>query len=278
LQPQRWQFFGQLFTPLGVTPFLFPPALLPTFPLAIFSLLDGTGYRALFKNTYAVEYLGFATAASLIGLQRIRPWLQPLAICATTAGLIISLVPVDWQVTLHSAPRFADYEHEVEFASCATQAGPALSPAPSWTSYARGRLDLIWFAEPKGLGDPRNVHADAAGLAAAEQRWRNFVVLIYPYNRGEPGSLVDFADVDVQGAQVGYPFRAVDGAWPTGYFDVVHYAELFTRLPVQVDAGRFRYRGDERLAQCASTYGFPVAPSDVLDGPRGSIKLISPLK
>jgi uncharacterized membrane protein len=68
--PERLSFFGQLAAPLGFIGLLYPPALLPTLPLAAFSILDATGYRTMVANTYAVEYLGFFVAAALLGLAR----------------------------------------------------------------------------------------------------------------------------------------------------------------------------------------------------------------
>lgn len=258
LQPPRWRFFGELLGPLGFTALLNPVGLVPTLPLAAFSFLDTTGFRTIVGNTYTVEYLGFLVAAGLIGLARAHLALRLLSIAALTLGQLFSFMPQAWQSMRPDPNQLPLYLRDAEFSACALQAGPALAPGPSWSSYARGAYDNIWFYEPPTPGDPRvapTAH-DPARDAAGEARWQSFAVLVYPSNPFEAGSLADFEHADAQGALEGHPFGPTGPGWPNEYLDVPHYAALRARLPVSVDVGRFRYQGDARLADCARQYGF----------------------
>jgi hypothetical protein len=234
----RWEFLGQLVRPFGLIPLLNPLALLPTLPLVAFSFLDVTNARVMIYAVYAVEYLGFLTAVTVFVLLEARPVVRYAATLALTVGLLLSFQPALFTSNWPSLLATPEYVHEVNFVECARAGGPVLAPTPSWSSYARGSISTIWFADPR---DPD-----------AEAKWAAFTLLTFAIDPHEQGSLTGFPDIQSPGRL----------PWPEGAPDLDHYRQLFDRLPYVTNIGRFRYHGGPELVACAERFGYAWERAD----------------
>jgi hypothetical protein len=231
LNQEYWGFFG-LLLPLGFFALSYLPALIPTVPLIIFTMLDITGYRAIVPNVYAAEYMGFMIAATLLGLPRLSPQLRLGAIAAITLGTLLSFNTPEnldrWTMTVDRAiTGSSTYERDVAFSACVVDNRPVLTTDWHWSTFMRGTIDSAW--------------ADESDLDVDKAPWDTFETLVYPANPDHPMSLARLPQVQLP-------------------FDVPHYTALLARLPYTVvTTSGWRYHGGPRLAECADRFGYQVS-------------------
>jgi uncharacterized membrane protein len=235
--PARWEFFGRLLLPLGISPFLAPLALVPVLPLALFSLLDPNGFRSMVTVQYASEYVGFLGAAALLGLLRVGTWWRFIGLCSMALGTYTSFddpsLRMLWKVSYQSATaNTAAYQRAVEFTVCTTYGAPVLITDVRWISYARGPIDTVWYD-------------DGGGMRLTDDAWQRFETLVFPVDPANGESLVDFP--------------VLHSPEHHSQYDMRQYASLFDRLPVSVTTPQgWRYRGGPRLKQCAERSGYQI--------------------
>jgi hypothetical protein len=132
------------------------------------------------------------------------------------------------------------YDRAVAFTACAVAGQPALWAASqtdlvSWGGYPRPPFDGLWIDQaPLGLA-----FVDDAFYTIPPDQWAAFETLVYVSNPEQRASLARFPQMN-------------------GLRHQAEYASLLQRLPVEVAIDRgWTYRGGERLAACATQYGYP---------------------
>jgi hypothetical protein len=207
---------------------------LPIVPLIAWTFLDASGARALIGAPYAVEYLPFVLAASLLGLARLAPRGQAAAVVVMVLGSVISVGSTDLPMRLSSSvallPELNEYRRAIGFTSCAAADRPLLATDFSFSAYPRGRLDMVWFDAGR---------VPVPGVAVPAEQWARFGTLVYPTDPIEPRTLSN------------YPSLAAD-------LDAARYDELLGRLDSTATVQRWTYRGGQRLADCAAAFGYSV--------------------
>jgi uncharacterized membrane protein len=236
-EPARREFFWQLLLPFGLSFLLLPQALAPMIPLAIFSIIDPTGFRANVAIQYSAEYLGFLTAAALVGLSRAQRPIRWVVLLSIGTGMYISFANPGfrqhWQVSYQQAIAGTDeYQRAVSFTACATDDAPVLITDVYWVTYARGPMDLIWFD-------------DGGGMRLTDEAWQRFETVVYPANPADASSFAGFPQMTLRSSHTN--------------FDLPQYASLLDRLATRVTTTQgWQYRGGARLAACAQHFGYPV--------------------
>jgi hypothetical protein len=86
----------------------------------------------MISAVYAVEYLGFFTAAGALVLLEARTVVRYAAVFALTVGLVLSFQPILFTSIWPVLMRTPEYDQEVNFVECARVGGPALAPTPLW--------------------------------------------------------------------------------------------------------------------------------------------------
>jgi hypothetical protein len=217
--------------------------------------MDFYKLRTTIYNVYATEYLGFLTAAVLLGLRSSGRSTRVAMLLAITGGLALSLLTEQsqnawrpmyfWRSTWDTARQSSgEYRQAVAFSECAVGRAPALATAYGWSAYARAPWSVIRFDQGVvGMFDGLVYGPDLAA-------WERVETLVSPVDATRPGSLANFPHM-------------------SGRYDVSRYAALIDRLPLQVTAGGWRYLGGQRLADCAARYGYPVTKA-----PPGSARLL----
>ena len=249
--------------PFGFTMFRRPITLVPILPLVALSILDQLSFRSIMFNVYAVEYLGFITAAIIVGLNGSRRRVQAMMSIAITLGLLLSNSnPYQWiawnpeesyarhlfdRERFYSTHFYRDglrsrwpntlaaldrYTQAVAFSECAIGDASVIVTTYQWASYVRGSWDRVWVLE----GD-RPLNSSV---------WENTETLVYAANPRAQGSLTYFPDI------------------PAG-FDKSRLGLLMLKLPVTVSTKEsmyeWRYLGGQRLADCAVRYGYNTEPT-----------------
>jgi hypothetical protein len=221
-------------------------------------------------NIYAIEYLGFIVAGTLIAARSAGARSRGLVIAAITLGTVAFLLnPYAWYVRVMPPlpPEFVgradptgtvnaaldyDRQHTSEYVNLHWR--PRFAELPSGigdytrlvalTTCAIGNGPVIatnysWASLVRGQWD--QIYFDEGGRPIAPAIWESAELLVSPTEGATAGSFASFPVT-------------------LGAYDVSRYAALMDRLPVAVitdqSAFRWRYLGGERLATCAAQFGY----------------------
>jgi uncharacterized membrane protein len=284
LHPAPWLFFLVLLMPFGFVVFRRPITLAPTVPLALLSLLDGSAWRAIVFNIYAIEYLGFIVAGILVAIRTAGRSAKAIMIVAIALGIVGFLAdPYAW----------------IDRAAVSTLGSPVVmrdAPVSASTvalaydrERAAGYLDLYWrprLGETSGLvaghtqmaafttcaiGDAPVIATSYSFAALLRGQWDRVYfdeggAQIRPIVWQSAETLITPGDGDTAGSFASFPTTS-------GPYDVGRYATLMDRLPIAVatdqSAYQWRYLGGERLAACAAEFGYVATPNQ-----SGSLQLL----